>query len=277
MSIPLPVPRMAITPTQFLAIADNVAQIILDLSTAHIINAAPTHGTVQNGLVGATNSMSARIAALSSADKTGQLGIQWRKAISAIYRYTVVSKADLYPFFKELLEGLDFDLKGVAAFVALNNLYVHPEFAAAFNWMADNGRVLGLHPLPIPHIPPSSVSLPAEQVLGSIAVTGATTGTFSSGTAIDQTQYAGPLQMYVKNTGGALSTGTATVFTVTYKNATNGANQTGTVTLSGALAAGARLAIGTTQGVSVSNITVTAGANGDNFAVVVEPDHTVSY
>jgi hypothetical protein len=68
------------------------------------------------------------------------------------------------------------------------------------------------------------------------------------------------------------------VFTITYKRFPSDTNQTTTVTLGGALAAGAKVTVGSGKlAVSVSAITQTSGAASDKIAVVVEPDHTPSY
>ncbi len=79
---------------------------------------------------------------------------------------------------------------------------------------------------------------------------------------------------------GALipSVGTATSLTLTYTNANGLAGQSVVQALSGALAAGATLAVGTTLGQAVSNIVVgSGGVNADSFQIVVQPLRTVTY
>lgn len=383
---------MAITTTQFLAIADNIAKALVDLESAFITGTATTDAAVNSGMTSASNSLFARYAALSTTDQAGQIGRNYQKAITAVTNYDNVLKNSLYSLFKEYLEALDYDLGGMAYYIKAGNLVVHPEFAAAFNWVAQSGRTLGLRTAPMPTIQPSNVLVPAEQLLGSIAVTGAAAGTFAAGTALTVGVY-GPQQIYIKNTtllanpvaapvptaatatvanasalgagvytvgytfttpagetqlsptatvtltagqqinvasialptgangikfyvsiaagnttvgfsgvqlsaaaattianlgssaaapssntAGIASTGTATSFTVTYAPVAGGANATATQALSGALAANATLAIGTTQGVSVSNIVVNSGGvNLDSFAVAVEPARAVAY
>lgn len=268
---------MAILPSQFLAIADNIAKVLTDLETLYITTDAPTDATINSGVTGATNSLLARFQALNPADQTGMMGQNWQKAVAQIAAYDTAIKNTFYSFLKEYLEAMDFDIGGVASYIQNNSLVIHPEFAAAFNWMIQNGRTLRLKLGPIPAILPASIMVPAEQSLATLSVTGATTGTFVAGTAVDGTKY-GPQPLSLKNTGAAPSTGTATSFTVTYTTSIDG-SQTATVTqtLTGALAASGLLALGV-NGYAVMSVAVNSGgANGDTFAVTAEPARVIAY
>src|SRR6185437_3140176 len=150
------------------------------------------------------------------------------------------------------------------------------EFAAAFNYFAVNGVAMGLVNTTPTKLATTQVFVPTAQNLATISVTGTAAGTFGAGTAVDLTKYA-PLPLYLKNTAGSSTTGTATSFTVTYTG-TNGNSHTATQALSGALAAGATLAISGATGSAVSNIVVNSGGvNGDTLAVAVLPSRTVTY
>lgn len=271
---------MAITTTQFTNIADDLAKIIVDMETAFITNPgtnAPTNTTINNGAAASSNSLLARFNALSTGDKAGQMGFQIARMVNAPQALTALAKTQIYAYFAPYLEALDYDIGGVYSFINTNSLVVHPEFAAAFNWMSANGRTLGLRPYPVQVIQPSQIFTSVEVVLGSIAVTGATTGTFTAGTALDLTKY-GPAQLYLKNTAGSGTTGTATVFGITYTNAAGQTGQTTTQALSGSLGAGATLAVSTITGSAVSNITVnSSGSTGDAIAVTIEPTRTIAY
>jgi hypothetical protein len=274
---------MAITSNQFQAIADNIAKICVDLEASYITGTASADTTVNSGVNAASSSLFAHFAALSTTDQAGQIGRTWEKVSANVSNFTGVANSNIYALLAPYLEALESDMLaydngGIAHFLEANSLLVHPEFANAFNYMVNSGRSLGLLPSPTPAILPSSVMLAAEQVLASIAVTGAAAGTFAAGTALDLTKYAGPLQLSIKNTNGGASGGTATSFTITYNNGAGNSAATVTQVLSGALASGAKIVAGAALGISVSAITVNSGGvAADNFAIVVEPARTISY
>lgn len=270
---------MTISSGQFQAIADNIAKILVDLEAAYVSGTASSDTTVNNGVNAASNSLFARFSALSTSDQAGQIGRNWEKVSALVSNFTNINASgNLYALVAPYLEALEFDMGGVAHFIESNGILVHPEFAAAFNWMVQNGRTLGLLPAPTPAILPSSTMLTGDQILASVAVTGAAAGTFSAGTALDTTKYAGPLQMYLKNTAAGVTGGTATSFTITYNDGAGNNAATATQALSGALAAGAKLAIGTKTGISVSAITVNSGGvAADAIAVVVTAPRTIAY
>ncbi len=269
---------MAISSGQFVTITDNIAQAITDLEATHITGVASADTTTNTGINGASNSLYAHFAALSDGDRIGLLGRTWQVVSSKVSTLTTIAKTDIYRVFQEYIEALDYDMGGTSYFIEANSLIVPTEFALAHNWVAVNGRTLGVHTTPMVQIPPAYISIPAEQILASIVETAATTNTFTAGTALDTTKYAFPLQMFIKNTDTGTTTGTATVFTITYKRFVGDSNQTANVTLGGTLAAGAKVTVGGGKlAISVSAITQTSGAASDKIAVVVEPDHSIAY
>lgn len=260
------------------ALADSIAKSLVDAEAALITlptSNAPTIATITAGQNGASNSLRARIAALNDVDQEADLAPAGKVAAANMASAIVLSASTFYQQYRSLLSALDSHVGGLNAFLAANSLQVHPEFAAAFNAFATNATALGFKAATA--IDPTHIFVPAVQTLGSIAVTGAAAGTFSAGTPIDTTKYA-PAQLYLKNTAGGATGGTATSFTVTYTNAAGTAGQTATQALSGALAAGATLAIGSVVGSAVSNIVVNSGGvAADAIAVIVQPLRTVAY
>jgi hypothetical protein len=201
---------MAITSGQFVSITDNLAKAIVDLEATHITGVASADTTTNAGITGASNSLFAHFAALSAGDLAGLLSRTWQVAANKAFALTTIAKTDIYKVFQEYIEALDYDVKGTAYFIEANSLIVPTEFALAHNWVALNGRTLGVHTTPMVQIPPAYISIPAEQILASIVETAATTNTFTAGTAVDTTKYAYPLQMFIKNTDTGATTGTAT-------------------------------------------------------------------
>jgi hypothetical protein len=271
---------MAITTGQFLAIADNITKTILDMESDFITNPganSPTVATITAGQNAVSNSLAARIGALSAPDQAAQAGQKWNRAANKVINYLTVPALNIYLLYSDLFFALDADLNDLAQFVAINSLQIHSEFAKAFNYVAANGVSLGISLYTPTPILPGSVFPPVAQNLATIAVTGAAAGTFSAGTALDLTKYA-PQQLYLKNTAGVPTVGTVTSFTVTYTNAAGVGGSTATQVLSGALAAGATLAVAGAVGSAVSNIVVNSGGvAADAIAVAVIPLRTVTY
>lgn len=264
----------------FLALADNVGKSLVDLEANFITNAganAPTISTITSGQNGGSNSLYARVAALNDIVQVRDLAGSAKVAADNVVAWMGISKNALYLQYVQFMNALETHTGGVAAFITTNTLLVHPEFAAAFNYFASNAVGLALRGSAPTAIPTTDIFVPTSQTLASIAVTGSAAGTFGAGTAIDLTKYA-PLPLYLKNTGGSPTTGTATSFTITYTNAAGTPGQSATQALSGALSAGATLAISGATGSAVSNIVVNSGgANGDAIAVVVVPSRVVAY
>jgi hypothetical protein len=267
-----------ISTTNFLGISDNIARTLLDLKTAFITNPtlnAPTSATIANGQNAASNSLEARIAALGSIIQEAALANPGIAAATGIIGYMDVTPANFYAIYASLMLALDNLVVGVNNFLTLNSLQVHPEFANAFNYAASNAVSLGLALSPLTTISPTNIFVPASQTLASIAVTGVTTGSLTAGTPINTSLYA-PEQLYITNILGSSSTGTATNFTITY---TNAAGTTAIVSqaLSGSLPAGANIAVTGAIGSAVSAISITSGAAGDQFGIIVLPLRTVTY
>lgn len=268
-----------ISTANFLTLADNIAKSCLDLEAAFIANIAanaPTATTITNGQTAGSNSLLSRVAALNDIIQERDLANGAYLAATGVTSYLNIANAAFYQLYVQLMNALEAHVGGVSAFITTNTLMVHPEFASAFNYYAGVAVQLALKGTPVTKVPTTAVFVPQAQTLASIAVTGSATGTFSAGTAVDLSKYA-PLPLYLKNTGGSGTTGTATSFTVTYTKA-DGTSGNATQALSGSLAAGATLAIASATGSAVSNIVVNSGgANGDAIAVIVQPTRTVTY
>lgn len=269
-----------INTTNFLLIADNVAKTLRDLETSLITNVganAQTLSTIQNGQNAVSNSLLAHVAALGDAGQENALVPAAVATAALSANIPVFALSGLWANWKSLFLALDNHVSGVNAYLQTNTLQVDPYFSDAFNYVANNAAALGvassnLTPIAIAHIFPK-----VEVSLGTISVTGASAGTFGAGTALDTTKYASQ-QLYLKNTSGSPTSGTATSFTITYTNASGTTGQTVTQALSGALAAGAYLAAGSAVGQAVSNIVVNSGGvNADALAVVVKPLRAVVY
>jgi len=265
-----------ITPSQLTPILDNITQTLLDLDNNLVTGLMTAVSTVQAGQHGASNSLQARVAALVSHDLlNSNLGKAWGLTAQKVHSYIVIDPVGHNKLMGDILVALDKDLGGLAHYLATNNLMVHRRFADAFNYVAANTISLGLAPGPLAPITPAQVFVPALQTLATFNATGATTGTFGAGTPIDTTKYA-PSQLFIKNVGGAGTTGTATSFSATYTKA-NGQTGIGNQALSGSLAAGATLQLDTVLAVAVTAISITSGVSGDQFAIVVLPLRTVGY
>lgn len=262
------------------AIADNIGKSLLDTETALITNLganAPTITTISNGANAASNSLLARVASLNDTQQESALVNQAIMDAANVVSQVTFTKNGLYLNYKDILVALDKHVGGLNAFLTTNSLQVTGEFAFAFNYIAANAALLGLATAPLTSIVPANVFVNADQILGSIAVTGVSAGTFSAGTALDTTKYASA-QLYLKNTAGSPTGGTATSFTVTYTNAAGTTGQTATQALSGALAAGGYLAVAGAIGQAVSNIVVNSGGvAADAIAVVIKPARTITY
>jgi hypothetical protein len=262
------------------ALADNIAKSLVDLEAAlitNVVGGSPSKATIQNGQNAGSNSLLSHVAGLADPDQEAAL-IDEAIADAAKVAATVdFSMNGFRRNYAEFLIALDRHVGGLNAFLVTNTLQVHPYFAACFNYIADLAPQLGLASAALTHVAVSRIFTPTEVILGSIAVTGAAAGTFSAGTALNTSLY-GASQLYLKNTAGAPTTGTNTVFGITYTNAAGTSGQTTTQALSGALGAGAYLAVGAITGSAVSNITVNSnGANTDAIAVVVKPARTIAY
>jgi hypothetical protein len=269
-----------ISSSNLTTLVDNIAKSMTDLRTAFIANLganAPTLTTITNGQNAASNSLRAHVASLNDLDQESALAAAASAANTALVSQLAISMNEFYPSFGSFMVALDKHVGGLNAFLVANSLQVNPEFASAFNYIAANAVLLGLAPAVLTQIAPANIFINLNQTLASVAVTGAAAGTFAAGTAIDTTKY-GPAALFLKNTAGGATGGTATSFTVTFNNGIGNAAATATQALSGALAAGAVLAIAGASGISVSNIVVNSGGvAADAIAVVVQPLRTVSY
>lgn len=273
---------MSISSSQLTTLVDNVSKSIVDLEASLITNVganSPTSTTITNGQFAASNSLSAHISALAVADQAGFIGTGWLKSANKVNALINFNKNSIYALFEDFLIALEKDLGGLYDSLWANSVQVHPEFQAAFNYIASQENIPGTYEIldnrNMDLIPPTLVFPATETSLASIAVTGAAAGTFSAGTAIDTTKYASQ-ELWLKNTAGGATGGTATSFTVTYKDINN-TTQTVTKALSGSLASGAYLDLGVI-GQSVSNIVVNSGGvAADAIAVVAKLLRTIAY
>jgi hypothetical protein len=271
---------MTISSGQASAIIDNLTKILVDLESNLITNVAgtsPTLATISSGVTANSNSMLARFSALSAGDQLGEMGKKYFSVSQGIINQLTYTKSEIYSLILDYMKALDADIGGLPNFLTANSLLVHPEFAAAFNVAATDGKVVG----PGAHvrfagITPSMVFVAAEQSLAHFAATGATTGTFTADVDVDTTLYA-PQKIWIKNLLGGSSTGTATSFTITYKTVTGAVAAAGApVAISGAQATGAYTDSGLT-GVAVTAVAITSGANADSWGFVVKPSRTPAY
>ncbi len=253
--------KMALTAIHVQNLLDSITTSILALETAFNTTLASSASSIVTG----QSSTLGKLSNISDIPSEVTVGPQLEADTNAVIAMVSVPNDTIYSLFARTLNHLDMDVNGLASYLTTNLILVHPEFANAFNYM------VGLRlRVPITTIGPGSVFTPTQVNLGSIAVTGAAAGTFTAGTALNTSLYA-PQQLYLQNTGTATTGGTATSFTVTYTNAAGTTGQTVTQALSGTLAAGAYLALGTAVGSAVSGITVNSGGvSGDALAVCIQ-------
>src|SRR5260221_13068830 len=123
---------MAITTGQFLNIADNVAKTLLDIETDFITNpggTSPTVAAITSGQTAASNSLAAKIAALSAPDQAAQTGQRWVKTANKIIGYLTVPVNTLYFHYANLSYAVDTDLPGFASFCCMNSVQGPPMLA----------------------------------------------------------------------------------------------------------------------------------------------------
>lgn len=114
--------------------------------------------------------------------------------------------------------------------------------------------------------------IPADLVLATFAITGATTGTFAHSTAIDKTLYAGA-KLVIKN-NGALSGTTGVTVTATKLDGTSAAlTASVSVTTDGHETNLSDTAMLYTD---VTNVAVTGGTNADAIKIVAKTDRDIS-
>ncbi len=267
-----------ISSANLLIIADNIAKSLTDIEAAYISGVTSTVTAVTNGASASSNSLSAHVAALADLAEEKALVASTFAAAAGISAQFPLTANQFYDLYRGVLYALDVHTAGLNAFLVTNTVQVHPEFAAAFNRMASLAVTTGLtNTAPTP-IALAQIYSPVEVSLGSIAVTGASTGTFSPGSTLDTTKYGGS-QIYLKNTDVSTTTGTATSFTVTYTATDGTSGHTSTQALGGTLASGAYLAINAVKNAkTVTNIVVNSGGvSPDAIAVVIKLVRAVAY
>lgn len=261
---------MAYTTTQFTNIADDIAKALVDLEAVLISDDSSKISTILGGLAPSGSTLSGRV----GADSSQSNAITAAATVSnLVTNFITVSKSELYSLYMPVIEQLELALPdGIAGFMRANSLLVHPEFAACVNYAATYGNEQGL----IGQITPGQQFVAQETSFGTMAVTGAAAGTFTDGSALTSSVI-GNQKIWLKNTAGAPTTGTATVFHVTYTDDTNTSHANATVTMSGAIAAGGYFDTGL-SGIDVTAWSVvSSGANTDALSLVAKPTRTVAY
>lgn len=264
-----------ISTANFTTLVDNVAKTLVDIESAFVTNPtsnAPTIATITSGQTGASNSLSAHVLALADLQQENDLSPSAYSTTAAVVAALAIAKASYYSLYTSFIVALDKHVAGINAFCTANSLQVHAEFAGAVNYVAGLGSSAGRA---VTAMSPANVFIPANQTLFSGTVSGATTISSSDGTSIDTTLYA-PAKIYLKNTGGSPSTGTATAFTINYKNAAGATVTSSPYTIGGAVSAGASVDTGLV-GSDVNSWSITAGGTGDTWALTVVPLRAVAY
>jgi hypothetical protein len=177
---------------------------------------------------------------------------------------------------RQAIDGLAMPLmKGLTQHGAANGYYglgallVYRATRVDFNFNQMYHAAMGVYLIP------AAVWPPVQTDMGVFESTGATTGTFTDGTAIDETLYSGG-DLVFENTTVAMGAinGTYT-FTLTKFDGTSEAK----VVPAAGLAFGATLAIGvpgTDRYIDVTNITVTGSANLDQITVKSVVDRVIA-
>jgi hypothetical protein len=214
------------------------------------------------------------VAGLNDIAQESALSADTLTATNSATSYLTFSPNTFYNLFTAFMWGLEQHVAGVNAFIATNTLTVHPEFAKAFNYFASNASTLGITNKVVTTVALSHIFVPTEQTLGSIAITGASAGTFTPGTAVNTALYGPGQALYVKNTGGSAWTAGG-ILSISYHDSANTAQTVPYTTTT--VAAGATVSL-SVFGQSVTNITVTSGGtSGNDVAVVAEPTRTIAY
>jgi len=168
-----------------------------------------------------------------------------------------------YPLMKAIaVHGAKYNYLGIGALLVFRATRVD------YNFNQMHHAALGIY------ITPAAVWPPVQSDMGVFDSTGAATGTFTDGTAIDTSLYSGG-DLVMENTTPAMGAinGTYTI-TLTKFDGTSEAK----VLVSGGLAFGATMDIGvhgTDRYVDVTNITVTGSANLDQVTIKSEVDRPI--
>lgn len=259
--------------TQLQGVVDNLAQMLLDVRTAFETNPgaiAPTLTTIQ---AGATN-LATRVAGLNDLEQVAALSLPASTLPDIITKVTGYHAIPYYLQFGAFLVELDTYCKGLSAALLQQQLQVHPEFAAMFNFIAQYASAYHLTSLPLTKISPQSVFVETETSLGSATYTSATTATFSGTAGLDTTTY-GDSPLALKNTGsGPLPSGFS--FRLTYTT-WDGSAYTTLYALPASLAVNGEAALNL-MGVKCTGFDPdTDGATGDAIEIVAKPLRTMGY
>lgn len=124
-------------------------------------------------------------------------------------------------------------------------------------------------------ISPANV-FPPETILGTVAVTGSGTCTFTAGAAVPTTLYGGA-QVAVRVTGQTVGAANIGVSVTGLDSTGTSRTWTGTIPAESEVSTVVNLAgTGVTAGVSASACTVTLGTNGDDFEIITIEDRDIT-
>lgn len=278
-----------ISTANFLTLADNVGKSLVDLESAFQTNPtlnAPTVTTITNGQNAASSSLYARVAGLGDIVQERDLSAGAKTSADNVVAWLGIVKNTFYTQYVQFMNALETHTGGTSAFITGNSLFVHPEFASCFNYFAANATNLALRSGLPTTIPVANVFVPAAQTLGSIAVTGASAGTFSAGTAVNTALYAPGLQLYIKNTtvvatpSAAPTLGAATATVANPSALAGGTYTVGYTFISAAgetaLSPTATQTITAGQYINVSSIALPTGATGIKFYASIAVGNTTT-
>lgn len=220
----------------------------------------------------AANSLTKRIAGLTDFAQQVALETAAVKSVGnvAMYITALQQMNNMYANYFNICDALDNHVGGLNAFLTTNVIGVNEWFASAFNYYAANATGAGLRgPATAPTaIAAANVFADAAYLLGTIAVSGASAGTYTQGVQLPSVLGSPALYIWKTDAGSASAD---TVFNVSYINA-SGSVASQAVTLTGSFATGITnaIAVGSITGSMVTNITVTSsGTSSEHYAVGV--------
>jgi hypothetical protein len=193
------------------------------------------------------------ILGLDDADQEGDLLGPFRSL------YNVVLAGNVLPrLFTQVLRALSNHVGGLNAWCQANDVRVHYLLGEVASWL----NAANLFP-------------PVVDPICSFAVTGATTGTFTEGTAIDTDEY-GKANMVIEVTSSAITTETTATLTMVKLD---GTTEDKVVVLANTLVLGNEVDIGThgtDMYVNCTAIAITGGTGTDAFKVKSELERAVA-
>lgn len=256
-----------ITAANVQALCDSIAKHVSDLQAA-LANVA----TLQSGL----QSTLAKVAGLPDPTQVALL----TPAFNAFAARESALLANALPYGAILdsvapaVAALDNVTSGLGAFCLANSLQVHNSVADAHMRAVGMGLIHSSRALP-----PSVAFPPAVDPMGTFTASGAGAGAFAKSGIVSAQYGNAPLQAY--NAGAGATGAAAGTYTVTY-SAYNASGKlvtglTTTVSVPGATASAATIAMTGISGVAVTNITLSGGQAGDKIAIRALSVRSVTY